>query len=142
MSVEQKVLPEKHGVVFALLHEGKIQLKKRMKKGEFEGKIIIPGGGANADETLEEALLREIKEEYGVDGRVYKKLGTYPNIENNGTLNIRHLYLVTEWEGELSDPEKVNIHLEIPLDEAFDVCQHPLTQIFLQRIKDELSRQN
>jgi len=57
-------------------------------------------------------------------------------------LNIRHLYLVTEWEGCLSNPENKSIHVEATLKEALRICEHPLTQIFLKVIDKELSRQD
>jgi 8-oxo-dGTP pyrophosphatase MutT (NUDIX family) len=140
--VETEEVIEKHGVVFAIWDGEKIQLEKRLK-GKYEGEIIIPGGSVESGETLEDHTLpREIKEEYGVDVVKTKKVGIFPSVED-GVLNIRHLYLVTEWNGNLSDPEKnmrKSEHLEATLEEALLICRHPLTQIFLQVIKSELSR--
>lgn len=81
-----------------------------------------------------------MREEYKVKVLIYKKLGNYPNIEDDGILNVRHLYLVTKWKGTLSNPENTNGHIETTIKEAFKVCKHPLSQIFLKRIQKELSR--
>jgi ADP-ribose pyrophosphatase YjhB (NUDIX family) len=142
MSVEKKMLPEKHGVVFALWDGKHIQLEIRTKEDEFKGMIIIPGGKVKKHQTLQNTLFDEVKQEYGISVKRYKKLGTYPNIENNGMLNIRHLYLVTEWEGRLSNPENKSTHIKATLEEALRICEHPLTQIFLKVIDKELSRQD
>ena len=47
-------------------HEGKFLLGKRNKKNAF-GKWIIPGGGVDLGETIQEAAIREIKEETNLD---------------------------------------------------------------------------
>lgn len=135
---ERKDRSEKHGVIFALWDGKNIQLEKRIKPGKFQGYTIIPGGGVETDETLEEALLREIREEYGTKVIDYINLGSFPSIEDNGFLNVRHLYLVTEWEGVLSNPENKNQHIECSIEEALLVCTHPLSQIFLRKVQQEV----
>lgn len=79
-------------------------------------------------------------EEYGVKVVEYTKLGTFPNIEEDGVLNVRHLYFITKWKGKLLNLEEVNDHVEATIEEAFNICKHPLSQIFLRRIQLELSR--
>ncbi len=54
-------------------HEGKFLLGKRNKKNAF-GKWIIPGGGVDFGETIEEAGIREIKEETNLDVELVKFL--------------------------------------------------------------------
>jgi len=138
---ERREQIEKHGVIFALWDGEKIQLEERKKiGGKFFGYILVPGGAVEEGETLKEALFREVGEEYGVKALSYRKIGVYPNIEDNGILNVRHLYLVTKWKGNLSNPENTNGHIETSIKEAFEVCKHPLSQIFLKRIQKELSR--
>jgi 8-oxo-dGTP diphosphatase len=47
-------------------HEGKILLARRNKKNR-NGFWVIPGGGVDFGETLENAAVREVKEETNVD---------------------------------------------------------------------------
>lgn len=57
------------GVVTAvIIKNGKLLLLKR-KEEPFLGKWDLPGGYMNQDETPEKALIREVKEELGVEGR-------------------------------------------------------------------------
>ena len=91
-------------------------------------------------ETLENALFREVSEEYGVEVLTYKKLGVFPMVEDSGVLNVRHLYLVTKWNGVLSNPEQTNGHIEASLEEASEICKHPLSQVFLKQIQQKLPR--
>ncbi len=50
------------GSATIVIHENKILLGRRNKKNAF-GKWIIPGGGVDWGESLEQAAIREIKEE-------------------------------------------------------------------------------
>lgn len=123
------------GVVFAIWDGTKIQLEKRIKTGEFQGLIIIPGGSIENEEKEEKALFREVKEEYGVEVTGFQKLGLFPSLGDNETLSVRHLYLVTGWDGILSNPENKSDHLEASITEALDLCKHPLSQAFLNVIQ-------
>lgn len=76
---ERRTVSEKHGVIFALWDGMKIQLEGRTMPGiKFYGYTIVPGGAVEISETLEEALSREVREEYGVEVLEYKKLGFIP----------------------------------------------------------------
>lgn len=61
------IIPMKDG--FALMHR-----KDVLKNPDFQEYYVFPGGGQEGDETYEEGTLREIKEEFGIDVRVVKKL--------------------------------------------------------------------
>ncbi|MCZ7547055.1 MAG: NUDIX domain-containing protein [Anaerolineae bacterium] len=55
------------GVGAALVHEGAVLLV-RQTYGWAKGKWVLPGGFANHDELLDEAAVRELREEAGVEG--------------------------------------------------------------------------
>ncbi len=55
---------------------GEILLLKRSKKSKNPGKWDLPGGHLEKEETIEEALLREIEEETGLEIEVGEILGT------------------------------------------------------------------
>ena len=52
----------------------------------------IPGGGIEGDETPEEAALRELKEECGLDGKIKKKLA---EISIRGDETVEYIFEVT-----------------------------------------------
>ena len=54
---------------FALMHRKNV--KKRKDIQEY---YTFPGGGLEKGETLEEGVIREIKEEFGINVKVIKKL--------------------------------------------------------------------
>jgi len=126
--VETEEFPEKHGVIFALFDGEKIFLEKRIERSDrLFGYTIVPGGGLEKGETVEEALIREVVEEFGVRPIKYIKLGDVFN-SDIGVLNVGHVYIVTEWKGEIDNPEGRNEHLTETLAEARNLCAHPVTQ--------------
>ena len=63
----------RHVVVDALMvHDNKILLIKRAPHLINGGKYALPGGYLDRDETAEEAVIREVKEETGYDSTVLK----------------------------------------------------------------------
>lgn len=61
------VIPMENG--FALMH------RKDVKKNpDIQEYYVFPGGGQEENETFEEGTLREIKEEFGIDVKIIKKL--------------------------------------------------------------------
>lgn len=60
-------------VLVAIIHKEKILLVKRRDVPVW----VLPGGGVDEGESLEEAALREIKEETGLDIEIERALATY-----------------------------------------------------------------
>lgn len=61
------VIPMDGGI--ALMHRKDVK-----KRDDFQEYYTFPGGGLEEGETLEEGTIREIKEEFGIDVKVIKKL--------------------------------------------------------------------
>lgn len=84
----------------------------------YEGKTFysIPGGGIEAGETPEQAAIRELKEECGLDGVILRKLA---EIYNNG--RTEHVFEVSVPENQKEvtgyDPEEPSDNQ--PIKEVF-----------------------
>ena len=76
------------GIGFALMH--RIGVTKRKDYQEY---YTFPGGGLEEGESLEEGVLREIKEEFGINVKVVKKL--YENSSNK--FNHKEYYYLCEY---------------------------------------------
>jgi ADP-ribose pyrophosphatase YjhB (NUDIX family) len=88
--------------VAAVIIKGKkILLMYRIKNGREY--FVFPGGGVEENESLETALIREIKEEFNIDVKIEKLLF---RIENQGREEF--YFLVKEFVGipEISGEEK------------------------------------
>jgi 8-oxo-dGTP diphosphatase len=105
-------------------YEGKIVLIKR-GHDPFKGCYALPGGIVEYGEKVEDAVLREVKEETGLDGKIYKLVGVYsdPARDPRGHF-VSICYVVVPVGGELkagSDAKEVEL---FPLDSlpelAFD----------------------
>ncbi|NCN45013.1 MAG: hypothetical protein COU63_00345 [Candidatus Pacebacteria bacterium CG10_big_fil_rev_8_21_14_0_10_36_11] len=83
----------------ALIKDGKILLAKRGIEPKF-GEWDILGGFIEAGESCEEAVIREMKEETGLDVEIKEFLGSVWDIYNERP-SIPFLYLV-----EAKDPEQ------------------------------------
>lgn len=61
------IIPMEDG--FALMHRVGV-----IKRKDYQEYYTFPGGGLEENETLEQGVIREIKEEFGIDVEVVKKL--------------------------------------------------------------------
>ena len=60
-------------------------------KGWPEGFFGLVSGFVESGETAEEAVLREVKEELGLDAKIAQFVGVYPFFELNQTILVYHL---------------------------------------------------
>lgn len=61
------IIPMKDG--FAFMHRTGV-----VKRSDFQEYYTFPGGGLEDGESFEEGVIREIKEEFGIDIKVVKKM--------------------------------------------------------------------
>lgn len=83
------IVPFKDGFVF--MHRVGV---KNHPIGDY---YTFPGGGREGNETLEEGTVREIKEEFGIDVKVIKKLYELDNKEEH--LNKKEYFFLCEYIG-------------------------------------------
>lgn len=120
----------RHVVVHAIVEKnGSLLLGKRTGDLLESGKWGLPGGFINRDETLEEAVLRELLEETGWKGKVVTlfRINSNPDRPHEDRQNIAIEFIVKplkkigEGDNESSKVEWIPIDQLIPFDRfAFD----------------------
>jgi 8-oxo-dGTP diphosphatase len=81
--------------------QGTVLLARRSpQRNTYPGLWSFPGGHVEENETLAEALVRELREEVGVTPTRYRYLGTIsdPNTEVADCITY-HMYSITAWDG-------------------------------------------
>jgi len=104
--------------------EGKLFLAKRGNKDKNEfGKWEFPGGGVEFGEKCEDALKREIKEEFGIDIKVLELLEVSDHIipeENQHWVAPSYVARLSSGEAKIMEPEKCDDLAWFPIDELPD----------------------
>ena len=98
------IVKERIGAYGVIIKDNKIALVMK-KNGGYKGKYDLPGGGNEHNESLEDTLKREIKEEIGRNVINYELLNCY-------TFNIK-------WQmdnGEYEDLHHIGIIYKVELD--------------------------
>lgn len=73
--------------------EGKVLLAKRPQRKHLGGKWEFPGGKVEENETAEQALHRELKEELNLDIEIVQDLGCFPHSDDWGSIDL-HVFRV------------------------------------------------
>ena len=75
--------------------------KRRPDRTDWAGLWGVPAGRLQEGEEVEEALVRELAEEAGLQAREFEFLETvYAEEPASGHRYVHNLYLVSRWEGE------------------------------------------
>lgn len=84
-----------------ILNEGRIVLVRRANP-PYKGMWALPGGFVECGETVEEATVREAKEETGLDVRIVRLLGVYsdPGRDPRGP-TVGSAFICSKTGGEL-----------------------------------------
>ena len=120
-----------------IIKDNKILLMRRFKNGKKY--FVFPGGGVEENESIEDALIREIKEEFDIDISIERLL--FQN-ENQGRQEI--YFLVKEFIGipQLSGEEKERMNKDnqyfpvwLDLKEVFE-----LPNLYPKEAKKEIEK--
>jgi len=81
------------GVGAVVVHEGKVVLIRRGKE-PLRGRWLVPGGTVELGETLEEALVREVREETGLEVRPLELVAVFDRIDRSAGAVSYHYVIV------------------------------------------------
>lgn len=100
------IKPIKTFAVGVLTRNGEYLAERRHRDEEhFGGLTVFPGGLVEEGESAEEALIREMKEELGVQIGKYSYIGEFFYEDGHRSM----VYLVNRWEGEPTAKEAESI---------------------------------
>lgn len=97
-----------HATLLFLFQDDQILLAMK-KRGFGVGRYNGVGGKIEANETIEEAAIRECQEEIDVVPRALKRVGqlTFRNQEVEGKDMLVHILVSHDWEGEPAETEEM-----------------------------------
>jgi mutator protein MutT len=81
------------GVGGVVVHEGRVLLIRRGKQPLY-GRWVVPGGTVELGEPLEEALVREMREETGLEVEPLELLTVFDRIQREGARVLYHYVIV------------------------------------------------
>jgi len=92
-------------VVFILIKDSKFLAEKRKSADSLmPNKIVIPGGHIERNESMEDALKREIFEELNVKANDFKFLGRFL-FDAGSEIMILNYFLCRQWKGKIKPKE-------------------------------------
>lgn len=83
-----------------IIYEGKLVLIKR-KNPPYKDQFALPGGSVDIGETVEEAAIREAKEETDLDIEIVKLLGVYSDPKRDPRSHTVSICFIARGEGNL-----------------------------------------
>jgi len=81
------------GVGGVLVHEGRVLLIRRGKEPLY-GRWVVPGGTVELGEPLDEALVRELREETGLEVEPLELITVFDRIQRDGGRVLYHYVIV------------------------------------------------
>jgi 8-oxo-dGTP diphosphatase len=98
----ERMLLESVDVVVGIIWNGNKFLVERRRLDEKvdPGIVCLPGGHVKANESKEEALKRELREELGIEAKRFQFICKNFYVASNGERQNAYCYLVTEYEGK------------------------------------------
>lgn len=101
-----------------------------------QGKWIGVGGKCEANESPDECMLREVREETGLTVTNWRYRGIVTFISNIWPCEYMHLFTADRWEGCETDCDEGDLQW-IDKERLFDLTLWPGDRIFLRLLMDQ-----
>jgi 8-oxo-dGTP diphosphatase len=124
-------------VDIVILHQNQIVLIRR-KNPPYQNHYAIPGGFVEIGETVEEAAVREAKEETGLDVTLIKLLGVYSDPKRDPRGHTVSIVYLAKGEGRLeaaTDAKDVALFPPSKLPENLAFDHNKILQDAIKEIK-------
>ena len=124
------------GVGGVLIRDGKVLLIRRGKPPLY-GRWVVPGGTVELGESLEQALVREMREETGLEVVPLEVLTVFDRIERDGDRVLYHYVIVDylcRWLG--GETRAASDALEAAWAALDDLPRYDLPQKALEVVQD------
>ena len=128
------------GVGGVVVHEGRVLLIRRGKQPLY-GRWVVPGGTVELGEPLEMALVRELKEETGLDVEPFELLTVFDRIERDGERVVYHYVIVDylcRWRG--GEARAASDALDVAWASPGELEQYDLPAKALEVVQDAFRR--
>ena len=103
-------------VSFILVKDEQVLLETRAKdKATDPGVVAIPGGHLELDETQQQALYRELKEELNIIPQSFVYLCSLYH-PTTTELQLLHYYVIPKWDGEIECYEAESVAWYSPIN--------------------------
>jgi ADP-ribose pyrophosphatase YjhB (NUDIX family) len=123
-----------------VVHEGRVLLIRRGKE-PLRGRWIVPGGTVELGEGLEAAIVREVKEETGLEVRTVELLTAFDRIEREGERVAWHFVIVDYLCEYLSGtPQAGSDALEVALVAPAELGSFDLPEKAMEVVRQGLAR--
>lgn len=120
-----------------------ICLVKRRNKGVW----ILPRGRIEENEYMEETVIREIKEETGIEAKIIKKIGVinysfYSSKDKVTYDKIVHFYLLKlDKQQDFIPNQEIEEKIWVPLDKAKDILSYEAEKKIIDKVIEYFKNQ-
>jgi 8-oxo-dGTP diphosphatase len=126
------------GVAATVISDGKVLLVMRANE-PARGRWGLPGGVVELGERVEDAVIREVKEETGLNVRPIRMLTVYDSIVRDDEQRVRFHYVLVEMlcEADEGSPEALSDALDVrwvPLEDLDSVDTTPGARRLIEQV--------